>query len=69
MIKSRRMGWAGQAARMERRNAYRIVVGKPEGKRLGRPRRRWVAKKKMDFRKRGWDGMDWLKILISGGLL
>jgi hypothetical protein len=42
MIKSRRMRWAGHVARMgEKRNAYRILVGKPEGKRLlGRPRRR-----------------------------
>jgi hypothetical protein len=44
MIKSRRMRWAGHVARMrEKRNAYRILVGKPEGKRpVGRPRRRWV---------------------------
>jgi hypothetical protein len=44
MFKSRRMRWAGHAVRMwEMRNAYRILVGKPEGKRpLGRPRRRWV---------------------------
>jgi hypothetical protein len=44
MIKSRRMIWAGHIARMwEKRNAYRILVGKPEGKiPLGRPRRRWV---------------------------
>jgi hypothetical protein len=43
MIKSRRMGWVGLVARMrEKRNAYRILVGNPEGKRpLGRPRRRW----------------------------
>jgi hypothetical protein len=43
MIKSRRMRWAGHVARMrEKRNAYRILVGNPEGKRqLGRPRRRW----------------------------
>jgi hypothetical protein len=43
-IKSRRMGWAGHVARMgEGRNLYRVLVGKPEGKRpLGRPRRRWV---------------------------
>jgi hypothetical protein len=42
MIKSRRMRWTGRVARMgEKRNAYRILVGKPEGKRsLGRPRRR-----------------------------
>jgi hypothetical protein len=44
MIKSRRMRWVGHVAGMrEKRNAYRIMVGKPEGKRpLGRPRRRWV---------------------------
>jgi hypothetical protein len=44
MTKSRMMRWAGHVARMgETRNAYRILVGKPEGKRpLGRPRRRWV---------------------------
>jgi hypothetical protein len=43
MIKSRRMGWVGNVARMgEKRSAYRILVGKPEGKRpVGRPRRRW----------------------------
>jgi hypothetical protein len=43
MIKSRRMRWAGHVAQMgEKRNAYRILVGKPEGKRpLGKPRRRW----------------------------
>jgi hypothetical protein len=41
MIKSRRMRWAGHVARMEKRNADRILVGNPEGKRpLGRPRRR-----------------------------
>jgi hypothetical protein len=43
----------------ERRNACRILVGKPEGKRpLGRPRRRWVDNIKMDLRKVGWDGRD-----------
>jgi hypothetical protein len=51
-IKSRRMRWAGHVARMgEYRNAYRILVGKPEGRRpLGRPRRRWVDNIKMDLR-------------------
>jgi hypothetical protein len=51
MIKSRRMKWAGHVARMgEKRNAYRILVGKPEGKRpLGRPRRRRVDNK-LDLR-------------------
>jgi hypothetical protein len=45
----------------EKRNAYRILVGKPEGKRpLGRPRRRWVDDIKMDLREIGWTGMDWI---------
>jgi hypothetical protein len=43
----------------ERRNAYRILVGKPEGKRpLGRPRRRWLDNIKMDLSEVGWDGRD-----------
>jgi hypothetical protein len=47
----------------ETRNAYRILVGKPEGKRpLGRPRRRWVDNIKMDLREIGWNGMDWIKL-------
>jgi hypothetical protein len=76
MIKSRRMRWPGHIARMEeKRNAYRILVGKPEGKRpLGRPRRRWVDGIKMDLRDIGWDGMVWigslwLRIGNIGGLL
>jgi hypothetical protein len=62
IIKSRRMRWVGHVARIgERRNAYRILVGKPEGKRpLGRPRHRWVDDMKMDLRERGWDRMDWI---------
>jgi hypothetical protein len=45
------------------RNAYRILVGKPEGKRpLGRPRRRWVDNIKMDLREIGWDGVDWIEL-------
>jgi hypothetical protein len=44
----------------ERRNAYRILVGKPEGRRpLGRPRRGWVDKIKVDLGEIGWDCMDW----------
>jgi hypothetical protein len=52
MIESRRMRWAGHVARMgEKRNSYRILVGKPEGKRpLGRPRRRWVDNIKIGLR-------------------
>jgi hypothetical protein len=54
----------------EKRNAYRILVGKPEGKRpLGRPRRRWVDNIKMDLRGMGWSGLIWLRIVTSGGLL
>jgi hypothetical protein len=62
MIKSRRMRWAGHVTRMEKRNAYRILVGKPEGKRpLGRPRHMGVDNIKMDHREIGWaqDGDQW----------
>jgi hypothetical protein len=53
MIKSRRMRWARHVARIEeKRNSYRILVGKPEGKRpLGRPRRRWVDNIKIDLKR------------------
>jgi hypothetical protein len=48
----------------EMRNAYKILVEKPGGKRpLGRPRCRWVANIKMDLRERGWDGMDWINLV------
>jgi hypothetical protein len=56
-------------------DAYRILMGKPEGKRpLGRPRRRWVDNIKMDLREIEWDGLDWigltwLRIGTSRGLL
>jgi hypothetical protein len=60
MIKSRRMRRAEHIARMgEKRNAYGILVGNPEGKRpLGRPRRRWVDNIKIDLREIIWDGLD-----------
>jgi hypothetical protein len=59
-IKSRRMRWVGLVARMgEKWNAYRILVGKREGKRpLGRPRRRWAGNIKTDIREIGWDDVD-----------
>jgi hypothetical protein len=62
IIKSRRMRWAGHAARMgEKRNAYRLLVGKPEGKRpLGRPRRRWVDNIRIDLGEVGWGDVDWM---------
>jgi hypothetical protein len=64
MIKSRRMRWAEHVARMgEKMNAYRILVGKPEGKRpLGRPRHRCVNNIKMVLREIGRDGMDWIDL-------
>jgi hypothetical protein len=64
MIKSRRMRWVGHVARMGwKRNAYRILVGKPKGKRpLGRPRYRWVDNIKMDLREIEWGGMDWIDL-------
>jgi hypothetical protein len=47
----------------EKRNAYRILVGMPEGKRpLGRRRLRWVDNIKMDLREIRWDGVDWIDL-------
>jgi hypothetical protein len=62
MIKLRRVRWAGHAARIgEKRNAYKVVVGKPERKRpLGRSRRRSMDNIKMNLRQIEWDGMDWI---------
>jgi hypothetical protein len=55
----------------ETRNAYRIMVGKPEGKRpQGRPRRRCVDNIKLDLREIGWDGIDWIELIgTNEGLL
>ncbi|KAJ4443724.1 hypothetical protein ANN_05448 [Periplaneta americana] len=63
-IKSRRLRWAGHVARMgESRNAYRVLAGKPEGKRpLGRPRRRWEDNIKMDLREVGYDDREWINL-------
>ena len=60
LIKSRRMRWAGHVTRMgEERGAYRVLVGKPEGKRpLGRPRRRWVDNIRMDLHEVGCGYVD-----------
>jgi hypothetical protein len=62
IIKSRRMRWAGHLARMgEKRNVYRLLVGKPEGKRpLGRPRHRWMYNIKMDLLEIGVNVVDWI---------
>jgi hypothetical protein len=58
------MKWAGYVARLgEKRNAYRIFVGNPEGKRLlGRQRCRWMDNIKMDLGEIGWDGIDWFDL-------
>jgi hypothetical protein len=58
------MRWAGDVARKgEKRNAYRILVGKPEGKRpLVRPRCRRVDNIKMGLGEIGWDGVDWIDL-------
>jgi hypothetical protein len=69
VIKSRRMGWAGHVARMwEGRGGYRVLVGKPEGRRqLGRPRRRWEDNIRTDLREVGvWTGWNWLRIGTGG---
>jgi hypothetical protein len=62
IIRSRRMRWEGHVASMgEKRNAYRLLVGKPEGKRpLERPRRRWVDNIMMDLGEVGWGDVDWI---------
>jgi hypothetical protein len=53
---------------VEKTNAYRILVGKPEGKRpLGRPRSRWVDNIKMDLRETEWDGVDWIDMAQDRG--
>jgi hypothetical protein len=64
VIKSRRLRWAGHVARMgEVRGVYRVLVGRPEGKRpLGRPRRRWEDNIKMDLREIGTDGANRIQL-------
>jgi hypothetical protein len=67
MIKSRRMRWAGHVARMGERNTYRLLVGKPEGKRpLGRPRWRCVNNIEMDLGEIEWCGVvDWIGLVMN----
>jgi hypothetical protein len=64
VIKSRRMRWAGHVACMGgRRGVYRVLVGKPEGKRpLGRPRLRWEDNIMMDLKEVGCAGLDWIEL-------
>jgi len=75
VIRLRRMGWAGHVAHIvERRGAYRVLVGKLDGKRpLGRPRHIWEVYIKMDLQEVGWEmawiELIWLRIGAGGGLL
>jgi hypothetical protein len=74
VIKSRRMRWTGHVARVgEERGLYRVLVGKPEGKRpMGRPRRRWEDNIRMALQQvgcGGWTGLGWLRIETGGGQL
>ena len=64
VVKSRRMRWAVHVARMgEGRGVYRVLVGKPEGKRpLGKPRRRWEDNIKMYLQEVGGDCEDWMDL-------
>jgi hypothetical protein len=71
IIKLRRMRWAGHVARMgEKRNAYRLLVGNPEGKRpLRRPKGRCVDNVRMDLGEVGWGDVDWIGLAQNGRAL
>ena len=64
VIKARRIRWAGHVACIgDRKGAYRILVGRPDGKRpLVRPRLRWEDNIKMDLQEVGCEGMDWIEL-------
>jgi hypothetical protein len=64
-IKSRRMRWAGHVARVgEERKMYKVSVGNSEGKRpVGRLRRRWEDGIRVDLRKIGWGGGEWIQLV------
>jgi hypothetical protein len=68
MIMSKSMRWAGHVACIgDKRNAFRNLVGTPEGKRpLGRSKHRWEGYIKMDIREIGWSGMDWIDLAHDG---
>ena len=69
------MRWAGNVAHLvDKRGAYGVLMGRPEGRRpLGRPRRRWEESIKMDLQEMGcggtWTGSSWLRIGAGGGRL
>jgi hypothetical protein len=63
IIKSKRMIWAGTEARIGKKDAYSLFVGKPQGKGpLGRPRRRWVDNVRMELGEVGLGGIDWIDL-------
>jgi hypothetical protein len=68
MITSRKMRWVGHVARMvDKSNAYRLLVGMPDGKRpLGRPRHRWVDNIRMDLLELGGGDVDWIGLAQDG---
>jgi len=63
------MRWAGHVARRgDRRGVFRVLVGKPMGKKtLGRPRRRWEDNIKMDRQEVGCESMDWIELALDRG--
>jgi hypothetical protein len=67
-VKSRRMRWVGHVACMgEERKVYKVLVGKPKGKRpLGRPRHRWENKIRMDLGETDLWGVDWIQLAQDG---
>jgi hypothetical protein len=68
IIKSRRMRRAGHVARRgeEKKNTYRLILGKPEGRRpLGRPIHRWVDNIRMDLGEVGWGDVDWIGLALD----
>jgi hypothetical protein len=69
IMKSKRMRWAWHVAQMgEKRNAYRLLVGKPERKRpLGKPGRRWVDNMRMDLVEVGWGDVNWIGLAQDRG--
>jgi hypothetical protein len=78
IIKSRRIRWAGHIARMgkrrgrrrRKRNAYRLLLRKPEGRKpLGKPRRRWVDNIRMDLGEVGWGDVDWIGLALVNSVL
>jgi hypothetical protein len=69
ILKVGRMRWAGHVSQIgEKRNAYRLLVGKPEGRRpLGRPRHRWLDNIRMDHVEVGWGDVDWIGLAQDRG--